>query len=331
MGNNQSLRRSIQKERWHDVRHVLSTEDGRARARTKAYTVSDESVTALHLACRHKAPADVVDALIVTGQPMMESSPSRLTPLHFATMTKPTAPPEVVRLLLNAFPNDVTKQSSHVMGSKTPLHMACEQKAPSAVIQMLHDADPTISEIQDGHGQTALEVARQHMWLFNPIWRRKVARILKDEHAENQDTATPEVPSPLQSPPSPRRPSSPRPARSSSPQPAPVATATLVAEGNTAASQLPVATLVEAPAVASLTPTAPPDTMDTSLEDKGVCVLCWDKKAEMALVPCGHVCLCTHCCDQTEILNAALNRQCPVCRSSFNQTLRVYHAGISSG
>jgi hypothetical protein len=35
----QSLRRSIQKERWQDVRHILSTEDGKARARTKSYVV----------------------------------------------------------------------------------------------------------------------------------------------------------------------------------------------------------------------------------------------------------------------------------------------------
>ena len=340
MGNNQSLRRSIQQERWHEVRHILSMEDGKARARTKSYTVSDETVTALHLACRHKAPADVIETLIVTGQPMPESSPSSLSPLHYAMMTKPVASPEVVRLLLDAFPNDVAKLSSRASGSKTPLHVACERKAPTTVIRMLHDADPSASDIPDGLGQTALDVARLHTWVFNPIWRRKVKRILKEEHAANQLLLpAPEIPPPPHFPSSPhRRPSSPQLSSPSSPPASPprrdsdmpIATATLVAD-NYSSSQLPVAaaTLVETPATASLTPSAPPDTMDTALEDKGVCVLCWDNQAEVALVPCGHVCLCTHCCGQSEILNAALQHQCPVCRSRFHQTLRVYHAGIS--
>jgi len=316
MGNSQSLRRSIQQERWHDVRLVLSTEDGKSRARTKAYIVSDETVSALHLACRHKAPADVIYTLITTGQPMMESSPRQLSPLHFAMMTKPAASPEVVRLLLDAFPHHVAQPSSRMTGSKTPLHMACEQKACPDVIRMLYDADPSAADVQDIQGQTALDVANQHTWILNPIWRRKVNRILnKDGHAE-----TDEPPTASENPPfSPDRPS---PTSDSAPEPA-VATATLVADDNTAASQLPFA------AVTLVTPTAPPDSMDPTVADKGVCVLCWDKKAEMALVPCGHVCLCTHCCGQTEVLNAALNHQCPVCRCDFKQTLRVYHAGIS--
>ena len=331
MGNNQSLRRSIQKERWHDVRHILSTEDGKARARTKSYVVSDESVTALHLACWHKAPADVVHMLIITGQPMMESMPNHLSPLHFSLMAKSTPSPEVVRLLLDAFPHDVSRPTSRVMGSKTPLHMACEQKASTDVIRMLHEADPLCSEVKNALGQTALDVARLHSWVFNPKWRRKVGKILKsNEHPEanGQLPAAPEIPPPA--PPRSPSSSSSSPGRPSSPA---VATATLiVADDNAATSQLPVAaaTLVETPAAASLTPTAPPDTMDTAFEEKGVCVLCWDKKSEVALVPCGHVCLCTLCCNEVDVLNAALNRQCPVCRRTFHQTLRVYQAGISS-
>jgi hypothetical protein len=187
MGNNQSLRIAIQKERHHDVRLILNTQDGRSRARTKTYTVSNENVTALQLACMHNTPADIIHTLISIGQPIEVSTPNRFSPLHFCLMTKPAASPEVVRLLLEAFPQSVSQPSSHVMGSKTPLHMACEQKASSVVIQMLHDADPSIIEMEDAHGQTAMDIARLHPWLFHPKWRRKVKRILVDGHVTTND------------------------------------------------------------------------------------------------------------------------------------------------
>lgn len=311
---------------------LLETEDARARAATKTYNVADERVSALHLACGHRAPPDVIHTLILSGQPMMESTPSGLTPLHCA-LTKSRASPETVRLLLDAFPHDVSKPCSRVMGSKTPLHLACENKASSTVIRMLHDTDPAVADQEDVRGLTPLDIAKQYTWILNPNWRRKVNRILKEDDARN-GMDVPEVPVPSQSPSSSarshrRRSSSSRPPTTQTPV---VATATLVTEDNIAGGQVPVAaaTLVDTPAVASLTPTAPPDSLDTAVElEKGVCVLCWDKKAEMALVPCGHVCLCTRCCGQTEILDAALNRQCPVCRKRFHQTLRVYAAGIT--
>lgn len=334
MGNQPSLRVSIQKERWHDVRHLMTTEDGRARARTKTYTVGDENISALHLACKHNAPPDVIDTLINTGQPLMISNPSQLSPLHCSLLAKKSASPETVRLLLDAFPHHVSQPTSRVTGAKTPLHMACEQKASSSIIRMLHDSDPTVVNVQDVRGETPSDLAKQHLWIMHPKWRRKVKRILTDTpstqigNAEISQVHAQVAAASSQSPPSSPaagRPSS-RPASPQSATQPPVVAATLVDDFDTTASQFPVAaaTLVE--------PSAPSELMDvdTALEEKGVCVLCWERKAEMALVPCGHVCLCTNCCQQGDVLNAALQHQCPVCRGTFQQTLRVYHAGISS-
>jgi len=44
------------------------------------------------------------------------------------------------------------------------------------------------------------------------------------------------------------------------------------------------------------------------------CVVCWASEAAVALLPCGHVCLCCNC--------SALSI-CPMCRSDVRSTLRV--------
>jgi hypothetical protein len=49
----------------------------------------------------------------------------------------------------------------------------------------------------------------------------------------------------------------------------------------------------------------------------------------MALIPCGHVCLCRSCCDD-QTLNEFLHRKCPVCRQPFRDPLRIYQSGVSA-
>ena len=49
---------------------------------------------------------------------------------------------------------------------------------------------------------------------------------------------------------------------------------------------------------------------------KGECIVCWEDMARVALIPCGHVCLCLKCAPQQRI--------CPMCRRNVSDTLQVY-------
>jgi len=51
------------------------------------------------------------------------------------------------------------------------------------------------------------------------------------------------------------------------------------------------------------------------VEEGRECVVCWSRKSVVALVPCGHVCLCQQCSALPE---------CPMCRAPVSSYLRVY-------
>lgn len=342
MGNTPSLRASIQKGRWDVVDSVLGTEDGRDRARSKTYVVSKETVTALQLACRYRAPTGIIQSLTQIGQPLPASTPSQLTPLHYAMMTRPATSPQVVSTLLTAFPGDVAKCSSPYR--QTPLHMACEGRVSPEIIQLLHETDPNAARIRDARGRTAWDVARTHWWIMHPIWRGKVKKILlkpvtrvptnnrsqrvvveatpvpnnRPQRVVVEATPVPNVPVPAPQPgvvvvKTTPVPNIPRPEPVARPVPGTI--------------HIPVAAVAETIAsglTGPMIPTAPPDTM---LEED-VCLLCFDRRADMALIPCGHLCLCSQCCDP-QTLNEFLHRKCPVCRQLFREPLRIYQAGIS--
>jgi Zinc finger, C3HC4 type (RING finger) len=52
------------------------------------------------------------------------------------------------------------------------------------------------------------------------------------------------------------------------------------------------------------------------------CVICTDRPAIRALVPCGHLCLCDDC--SVQFLHSASQRACPLCRVHATSTLRIY-------
>ena len=52
-----------------------------------------------------------------------------------------------------------------------------------------------------------------------------------------------------------------------------------------------------------------------SIEEGRECVVCWSRKSEIALIPCGHVCLCSSCPPLSV---------CPMCRAEVKSSLRVY-------
>jgi hypothetical protein len=55
---------------------------------------------------------------------------------------------------------------------------------------------------------------------------------------------------------------------------------------------------------------------------RGECVICLSDEALLCCVPCGHLALC-----ERDAVAVAASRQCPVCRASIDNLLRVYRTG----
>lgn len=62
-------------------------------------------------------------------------------------------------------------------------------------------------------------------------------------------------------------------------------------------------------------------------ESDGACVICRGSKATIAIVPCGHLCMCQDCA--TEL--ATREETCPLCRGQVTGTLKIYGACILQG
>ncbi|KAJ1482268.1 hypothetical protein T484DRAFT_1952444 [Baffinella frigidus] len=57
-----------------------------------------------------------------------------------------------------------------------------------------------------------------------------------------------------------------------------------------------------------------------TLEGGGrACVVCLERLAVMALLPCGHRCVCARCSD-----GGALRSVCPMCRADVENAVRVF-------
>ena len=72
--------------------------------------------------------------------------------------------------------------------------------------------------------------------------------------------------------------------------------------------------------VESYTAAAPAPHAGGAATEKRVCIVCDDNAAELAIVPCGHVCLCAECCDTLLVVSPA----CPMCRGAIQSTLKVF-------
>ncbi|PPQ89236.1 hypothetical protein CVT25_001315 [Psilocybe cyanescens] len=68
-------------------------------------------------------------------------------------------------------------------------------------------------------------------------------------------------------------------------------------------------------------PVAPPKTQGsaTTLERTGLCVICQDEEANIAIVDCGHMAMCRGCSD----LVMASSRECPLCRTRIVTEARL--------
>jgi len=60
-----------------------------------------------------------------------------------------------------------------------------------------------------------------------------------------------------------------------------------------------------------------------SNSNSSTCVICHDESSVMAVIPCGHVCLCNTCSDVC--MNGRNGqRTCPLCRGNMQSVLRIY-------
>ena len=56
-------------------------------------------------------------------------------------------------------------------------------------------------------------------------------------------------------------------------------------------------------------------------ESKAECVVCLEKNADTAVIPCGHMCGCGDCLLR---ISKSANPQCPLCRGPMTSVIRIY-------
>ncbi|KAG1718568.1 uncharacterized protein EDB91DRAFT_1184924 [Suillus paluster] len=71
------------------------------------------------------------------------------------------------------------------------------------------------------------------------------------------------------------------------------------------------------PSSSSPQPSSPPRT--TYMERSGLCVICQDQEANIAIVDCGHLSTCRICSE----LVLASSRECPLCRTRIVTEARL--------
>lgn len=59
---------------------------------------------------------------------------------------------------------------------------------------------------------------------------------------------------------------------------------------------------------------------DEDVIDDRYCVICQERYKCILILPCKHVCICSEC----NLLLRGYNRQCPMCRSNINKTMKVF-------
>jgi len=57
---------------------------------------------------------------------------------------------------------------------------------------------------------------------------------------------------------------------------------------------------------------------EMSSSDDKRCVYCLEEKATIAIIPCGHLCLCSTCSAKNPF------KQCPMCRGEIINTIKIF-------
>ena len=164
----QRLESSIEIEDWETVRKKLKKNDIEKKKGT--HKMYKWEMSALHLACQHNPPVDVIKLLLKSNPDatMRRSQPYGELPLHFATGYN-TASVDVIKQVVDIRPSSVSVQTTLGVSA---LHQACIFHAPYEVIKVLVEASPAALYIEDANGRTPWDIAKVTYFLFNPkYWK----------------------------------------------------------------------------------------------------------------------------------------------------------------
>jgi hypothetical protein len=53
-----------------------------------------------------------------------------------------------------------------------------------------------------------------------------------------------------------------------------------------------------------------------------LCVICWNDRKSVVLLPCKHLCVCVSC--RKKLWNSTQNETCPICRNQVDNLLEVF-------
>jgi hypothetical protein len=112
---------------------------------------------ALHEACKHQAPLELVEKLLeIHPDAVSERGQWGYLPLHFAVCSR--APHQVVARLISSYPS-ATRHADNAEG-KLPLHLAAKWGATEQAVLMLVTVHPKACYQQDASGKTPLDHAQ---------------------------------------------------------------------------------------------------------------------------------------------------------------------------
>ena len=137
---------------WDRVLHYCQTHPHCAQYRGR------DGWTALHHACNRRCPRpEVVEALVhACPEALLQEEEKGWLPLHYACRFK--APTEVVRLLIQLYPDkgrpSVSKREASF--GRTPLFYAVRYDAPPGVVSLLLQADPSVVLEEDQNNDSVL-------------------------------------------------------------------------------------------------------------------------------------------------------------------------------
>jgi len=156
----------IELEDWDAVRKRLIKDTEKKRS----HKIYKRNMSALHLACNHNPPADIIKLLLGANPDatLCRSQPYGQLPLHFATGYN-TCSVDVIQQLVEVCPSSVSAQTTQGV---SPLHQACTFHAPYEVIEVLAEASPEALYIEDANGRTPWDIAKVTYFLYNPkYWK----------------------------------------------------------------------------------------------------------------------------------------------------------------
>ena len=117
---------------WTDVREWLRTHTAE-QVKMAAEQRGENGLTALHFACRHVPPADVIDVLLsIAGDTVKWTDNYGWLPIHYACASG--SDPEVIQALAEQYRESLTVTDSR---GRTPLHFALGEKPASPAVVFL--------------------------------------------------------------------------------------------------------------------------------------------------------------------------------------------------